>query len=46
MPKLYKEQLRDAVARSEELVAEARNSSETRRKRNVRDWKPLPCNGY
>jgi hypothetical protein len=32
VPKLHNEQLRAAVVRSEELVAEARNSSETQRK--------------
>jgi hypothetical protein len=35
-------QLRVAVVRSEKLVAEARDSSGTQRKGNVRRWKPLP----
>jgi hypothetical protein len=36
--------LRVAVVRSEKLVAEATDSSETQRKGNVRRWKPLPSN--
>jgi hypothetical protein len=30
----------------EKLVAEAEDSSETRRKGNIRHCKPLPSNGY
>jgi hypothetical protein len=37
--------LRAAFLRSEELVAEAGEISETERKENVRRWKPLPSNG-
>jgi hypothetical protein len=38
-------QLRDAVVRSEKLVAEAGDSSGVQKKVNVRFWKPLPSNG-
>jgi hypothetical protein len=34
-----------AVVKSEKLVAEAGESSETQRKGNVRCWKPIPRNG-
>jgi hypothetical protein len=37
--------LRAAVVRSEKLVSEARESSGTQRKGNVRLWKKLPSNG-
>jgi hypothetical protein len=37
--------LRIAVVRSEKLVAEARDSSGTQKKRNVHHWKMLPSNG-
>jgi hypothetical protein len=37
--------MRVAVVRSEKLVAEAGDSSETQSKENVRLWKPLPSNG-
>jgi hypothetical protein len=39
-------QLRVAVVRSEKLVAEAGDSSGTQRKGSVRNWKPLPINGW
>jgi hypothetical protein len=38
--------LRVAVEKSEDLVAEAGDSSGTLRERNVRRWKPLPNNDY
>jgi hypothetical protein len=37
--------LRVAVVRREKLVAEAGNSSGTKRKGSVGRWKPLPSNG-
>jgi hypothetical protein len=39
-------QMRVAVVRSEKLLAEAGESSGTQRKGNVRNWKPLPSNGW
>jgi hypothetical protein len=42
---LYNEEMRVAVVRSEMLVAEARDSLGTQRKKNVHHWKPLSSNG-
>jgi hypothetical protein len=39
-------QFRVAIVRSEKLVAEAGDSSGTKRKENIRRWKPLPSNGW
>jgi hypothetical protein len=38
--------LKVSVVKIEKLVAEAVEGSGTRRKRNIRLWKPLPSNGY
>jgi hypothetical protein len=38
--------MRVAVVRSEKLVDEVGDSSETKGKRNIRRWKPLPSNGW
>jgi hypothetical protein len=37
--------MRVAVVRSEKLVAKAGDCTGTQRKRNIRNWKPLPGNG-
>jgi hypothetical protein len=38
--------LKVAVVRSEKQIVEDEESSGTKRKGNVRRWKPLPSNGY
>jgi hypothetical protein len=45
MEETFSRQLKVTVARSKKLVAEAGEISETQRKANVRDLKPLLSNG-